>query len=58
MRINPAHLLLMLLIFVFAPTINEWITQGSSAWYRPYLVWLGIIVFIYWTQRGRNLNEL
>lgn len=57
MRINPAHLLLLLLIFVFAPAINEWITQGGSAWYRPYLVWLGMIIFVYWTQRGRSLNE-
>lgn len=51
MNISPSLLLLMLVIFVFAPSIQEWITQGGTAWYRPYQVWLVVIIFIYWSQR-------
>jgi hypothetical protein len=57
MKINPAHLLLLMLIFVFAPSIHAWITQGETAWYRPYIVWLLTIVFVYWSQRGKRLDE-
>ena len=54
MNISPALLLLMLVIFVFSPSIQEWVTQGGTAWYRPYQAWLVVIVFIYWTQRRYN----
>ena len=46
----------MLVIFVFAPSIQEWVTQGGTAWYRPYQLWLLGIIFIYWAQR-RHKNR-
>ena len=49
MRISPALLLMMLLIMIFAPAIQDWATQGGNAWYRPYLLWLLMIVFVAWT---------
>ncbi|WP_019529793.1 hypothetical protein [Dasania marina] len=57
MRINPALLLLILLLIVFTPSIHEWITETDSAWYRPYIVWLGLIIFVYWGQRSTTNNE-
>lgn len=51
MHISPTLLLLMLVIFVFAPSIQEWTTLGGTAWYRPYQVWLGTIAFVFWSQR-------
>ena len=57
MYINPTLLLLLALIFVFAPTLQEWVLSGGSAWYRPYLVWIGLIIFIYWSQRGKAGDE-
>lgn len=56
MFINPTLLLLLALSFVFAPSLQEWVLTGGSAWYRPYLVWLGIVLFIVWSQRGRSGN--
>ena len=58
MYINPTLLLLLALTFVFAPAIQEWVLSGGTAWYRPYLIWIGVIAFIYWSQRGRPANEL
>ena len=51
MQISPTLLLLMLVIFVFTPSIQEWVTQGGTNWYRPYQLWLGTIVFIWWSVR-------
>lgn len=57
MRISPALLLLILFLFVFSPSIHEWITETNSAWYRPYLAWLVVIVFVYWGQRSLSKHE-
>lgn len=51
MRISPPLLLLMMVLLVFAPSIQDWVTQGSTAWYRPYQVWLAVIVFVWWNVR-------
>lgn len=54
MRISPALLLLMLVTLVFAPSIQAWVTQGE--WYRPYQVWLGVIIFVGWTVNRARLR--
>ncbi len=54
MYINPTLLLLLALIFVFAPTIQDWVLNGGTAWYRPYVVWILLVVFTWWSQRGRT----
>jgi hypothetical protein len=51
MHISPTLLLLMLLLFVFTPSIQEWVTQGGTSWYRPYQLWLSAIIFIWWSIR-------
>lgn len=58
MYINPTLLLLLALTFVFSPTLQGWVLSGDTAWYRPYLVWVGMLLFVYWGQRGRSDNEL
>jgi EamA domain-containing membrane protein RarD len=57
MYINPTLLLLLALTFVFSPAIQEWVLTGGAVWYRPYLIWIAMIVFIYWSQRGKSGNE-
>ena len=51
MHISPTLLLLMLVMFVFAPSIQEWVTQGGTAWYRPYQLWMSAIIFVWWSVR-------
>lgn len=46
MHINRVLLLVMLLLFVFAPAIGTWITEAPALWYRPQLVWLAVIVIV------------
>mgnify|MGYP000513006380 CR=1 FL=1 len=57
MRISPTLLLLMLVIFVFTPSIQEWVTQGGTAWYRPYLLWLATIVFVWWSVKRNEYRQ-
>jgi hypothetical protein len=56
MYINPTLLLLLALTFVFAPSLQEWVLTGGSAWYRPYLVWIALVLFLLWSQRDRSSN--
>lgn len=57
MHINPTLLLLMAAIFVFSPTIQQWITSGGTSWFRPYFVWSLIIFYVYMSQRGKKHDE-
>lgn len=58
MRISPALLLILLLIVIFAPTLQDWATQGGAQWYRPYLLWLVMIVCVAWTvQQSQKQQE-
>lgn len=58
MYINPALLLLLALIFIFAPGIHDWVLSGGAAWYRPYIIWVLLIVYAWWSQRGRTTDDL
>ena len=57
MYLNPTLLLLFGLIFVFSPSLQEWVLNGDEVWYRPYFVWIALIAFIYWSQRGKTPDE-
>jgi len=43
---------------IFFPALESWIIHSDSAWYRPYLFWLIIVVAAYWNQRSRYPDEL
>ena len=58
MYINRALLLVVSIAFIFFPTIENWINSGGTAWYRPYQLWLLVIVAAYWNQRSRQTDEL
>ncbi|MFC6572788.1 hypothetical protein ACFQDJ_16295 [Pseudomonas brassicacearum] len=48
-------LLLVVGIYLFSPAIMDWWIDATGAWYRPYLLWLILIVvtFILQSQRCR-----
>jgi hypothetical protein len=58
MYINRALILAVGVILIFFPTIEAWIVNSESHWYRPFQLWLLVIVAIYWNQRSRNTDEL
>lgn len=50
MYINRALALLLILLYAFAPPIQNWILTGGTAWYRPFVAWAVAIAVIYWAQ--------
>jgi len=45
-------LLIFLLLFIFSPSLISWVLNADGAWYRPYIIWLVVIVMAYFTQRS------
>jgi O-antigen/teichoic acid export membrane protein len=45
-------------IYVFSPIIMDWWLGPDGAWYRPYIMWAGIIFVSYWLNRQRGEHEL
>jgi hypothetical protein len=58
MYINRALLLILGIAFTFFPAIEDWISSAGTAWYRPYQLWLIIIIAAYWNQRSGHTDEL
>lgn len=58
MYINRALLLALGAALIFLPSLGEWVFNPGGAWYRPYSLWLIIIVATYWNQRSRYTDEL
>ncbi|MBL4865003.1 MAG: hypothetical protein JKY67_01350 [Pseudomonadales bacterium] len=42
--------------FFVSPVIMEWVSEGGTAWYRPYLAWAAIIGIVVWITRSRDLD--
>lgn len=51
MYIHRGLLLVIIVLFVFAPIANDWINNSPEAWYRPFIAWAVIIFIIYRGQR-------
>ncbi|WP_200868032.1 hypothetical protein [Pseudomonas syringae] len=51
-------LLLVVGIYLFSPAIMDWWIDATGAWYRPYLLWLILIVVTFILQSQRDADEL
>ena len=58
MYINRTLLFLLALAIIFIPTAQEWISSGGTAWYRPYLLWAGVIALAWWNMRKSYGDDL
>lgn len=58
MYIHRGLLLVFLVMFVFAPAIQDWISNNQSAWYRPYIAWAFLIALAYRSQRKQKDGPL
>jgi hypothetical protein len=55
---NTRPLILLLLVFyVFSPTLFNWMINPSGSWYRPYIIWAVVIVLAYVVQGRRGSDE-
>ncbi|WP_185233105.1 hypothetical protein [Teredinibacter franksiae] len=43
-------LLLLLVVYIFSPTLFDWVMNPGGGWYRPYLIWLLVIVVAFIVQ--------
>lgn len=51
-------LILVIGIYLFSPAIMEWWVVADSAWYRPYVSWLILIVITFFLQSQLDADEL
>jgi hypothetical protein len=51
-------ILLLLVAYIFSPSLFNWIINPEGAWYRPYVVWVIVIVVAFVMQiRRKNYHE-
>lgn len=50
--------LTLLALYIFSPTLFNWVINPNGAWYRPYIIWLVVIVIAYIWQGRRRQHEL
>lgn len=58
MYINRVLLLVIGAALIFLPAIEAWMASSETHWYRPYQLWLLIVIAAYWNQRSRYPDEL
>jgi hypothetical protein len=44
--------------YLMSPAIIEWWSEGGNDWYRPYLIWLFLIVLSFWIGKSRDVDGL
>lgn len=47
-------ILLLLVAYIFSPSLFNWIINPEGAWYRPYIVWVVVIVIAFIMQIRRK----
>jgi hypothetical protein len=51
-------ILLLLVAYIFSPSLFNWIINPEGAWYRPFIVWVIVIVIAFAMQiRRKNYHE-
>ncbi|AFU98650.1 hypothetical protein [Simiduia agarivorans] len=43
-------ILLLLVAYIFSPTLFGWVINPEGSWYRPFIIWVLIIVIAYFIQ--------
>lgn len=50
-------ILLLLIAYIFSPTLFSWIINPDGAWFRPYIAWVAVIVMAYLVQARKKRNH-
>ena len=51
-------MLLLLVLYVFSPTLFNWVVNPDGSWYRPYIIWMLIIAIAYVIQNRRKRHDI
>lgn len=57
MRTRP-FILLILVLYVLSPSLFSWMVNPYGAWYRPYIIWVLVIVIAFFAQDRSQSNGL
>lgn len=51
-------ILLLLIAYLFSPSLFTWIISPTGAWYRPYIFWIAVVfvTFVYQMRRRKPRN--
>jgi TctA family transporter len=47
-------ILLLLVAYIFSPTLFSWIFNPDGAWFRPYIAWVLVIVIAFLIQARKK----
>lgn len=47
-------ILLLLIAYIFSPTLFTWVINPEGAWYRPYIMWVLVIIIAYAVQMKKK----
>lgn len=50
-------ILLLLIAYIFSPTLFSWIIDPEGAWFRPYIAWVAVIVIAYIVQARKKRSH-
>ena len=51
-------ILLLLIAYIFSPTLLSWILDPEGAWYRPFIAWILVILLAFVMQiKRKNYHE-
>lgn len=51
-------ILILLVAYIFSPTLFTWMVNPEGAWYRPYIIWAALIATAFIFQKRNNTNDL
>lgn len=51
-------ILMLLILYIFSPTFFGWVINPDGAWYRPYIIWVLVIVVAYYLQGRPRSDDL
>ncbi|BFM12764.1 hypothetical protein R50072_29170 [Simiduia litorea] len=50
-------ILLLLVAYIFSPTLFGWVINENGSWYRPFIIWVFVIVIAYFIQSSSKAKR-
>ena len=57
MYVQRSIMVLVIGVLLFFPGVQDWLGGQNSEWYRPFLIWLAIILFALLLQQVKDTDE-
>lgn len=51
-------ILLVLVAYIFSPTLYAWVIDPAGAWYKPYIIWAMVVVAAYILQHRERHDDI